>query len=80
LTVNVAAFVTTMPLKMARYCLPLSPITAVNEYVAAVAPPISDHEVPPLVETCHCTAAPEGLLAAENETEPGLVQTLWLDG
>ena len=48
----------------ARYLLLLSPITAVNVYVPAVAPAILLHVVPSGL-LCHCTVGAGAPLAAE---------------
>ena len=57
-TVRVAAFVVAFPkrlVKTALYLYPFWEVWAVKEYVGAVAPERLDHELPPVVETCHCT-------------------------
>jgi hypothetical protein len=58
--VSVAAFVVALEtelVNLARYSSALSLAVAITLYVAdvAVAPGASLHELPPFVETCHCT-------------------------
>ena len=83
-TVSVAAeVVASLPtalVKIARYCLALSPAAAVKLRVVEVAPEMSAQSTPPLVLTCHLTVGVGVPLAAAVNVAVLPLTTVWLEG
>src|SRR5687767_5492235 len=82
-TVSVAAVVVAVLhvfVKTARYCLPLSAVTAVKLEEVLVAPPMSLKFSPPSIDTCHCTVGVGEPLAAAVNVASVLSQTVLLPG
>src|SRR5438105_5143840 len=84
LIVSVAAVVFAVPqasVKSARYCLPLSAGVVSKVSVVEVAPGMLVNDIPPFVDTCHCTVWSLALLVAAAVKVTGKpAHTVWSIG